>query len=70
VIAMATIRSIDSKASETEWDVLYKWVEEQTVIYMDHRPRDRNPWLMPELTPEERDLRFSWMGSSFYGAGV
>lgn len=46
-------RTIDSSASPEDWDHLYKWVEDQTLSFVNTKDDPRNPWLMPDRTRTE-----------------
>lgn len=49
----AASRDIDSSASPEEWKHLYKWVEDQTLSFVNTRDDPRNPWLMPDRSRTE-----------------
>jgi hypothetical protein len=61
-------KEIQYRASDAEWAELHKWMEAATKTWLDaHSADTRNPWLMPDLTPEERIARFQHSGGFMGG---
>jgi hypothetical protein len=57
----ATTKSINASASDSEWEELYKWVEERTLLFESLGDK-KSPWLMP--TPDRETIIKRIHGSS------
>ncbi len=60
---MAQTKQIAYKASRKEWDAVLDWIESATETFMESA-NVRNPWLMPELSPEDHSKRLEYAAGS------
>lgn len=61
---MAQTKQIAYRASRKEWDVLLKWIETTTATFMESSEK-ANPWLRPEVSPEDHQKRLDYAAASY-----